>query len=221
MKKLLLTVGILAFLTPAYAAPYVLPSPQPGALTSYDWQPTYSLDFVYAISGNSDNYGDMMGPRLALNLYNNQNADFRHQWNLSVAALWGDKTKTFTETIGTGTETHDWKGDQFAMPIMLGYNLNIAITDNVLFYLGGKAGVVIWNQDNTDNITLRGLGNFNTYSTRTDSDTKSEFTYSIGAGFKFIASESIQINLGYEFQKMYVDPNLTQHVLSVGVGVTF
>lgn len=199
MKKILLTSGLLAALSAtASAAPYVLPTPQPGALTPYDWQPTYQLEGLYGVSGVSETYSDMWGARLSFNLYSNQEATFRHQWSVNVAGMWGNETKDGV------------KRDQFMLPITLGYDLNIALTDDILFYMDGKAGVAIadmtWKPEGT--------------SAELKED-KTKFTFLVGAGLKVIASEAIQIKAGYEYQRAYFEKNLGMHVISLGVGVTF
>lgn len=199
MKKILLTSGLFAALSmSASAAPYVLPTPQPGALTPYDWQPTYQLEGLYGISSMSDTYSDMWGARLSFNLYSNQEATFRHQWSLNAAGMWGDETKDGI------------KRDQFMLPITLGYDLNIALADDILFYIDGKAGVAIadmtWKRESTG-AELK--------------EDKTDFTFLVGAGFKIIASDAIQIKAGYEYQRAYFDKTLGLHVISLGVGVTF
>lgn len=199
MKKSLLAFGLLAALSmSASAAPYVLPTPQPGALTPYDWQPTYQIEGLYGVASPSETYTDMWGARLSLNLYSNQEAAFRHQWSLNVAGMWGDETKDGI------------KRDQFMLPVTLGYDLNIALTDDILFYLDGKAGVAIsdmkWKQEAT---------------AKEWKEDKTRFTFLVGAGFKIIASDAIQIKAGYEYQRAYFEKNLGMHVISLGVGVTF
>lgn len=213
MKRILLTSGLLAALSmTASAAPYVLPTPQPGALTPYDWQPTYQIEALYGFTSPSEVFADMWGPRLSLNLYSNQEATFRHQWSVNVAGMWGDDTKS----ISLYGEQVSLKRDQFLLPITLGYDLNIALTDEILFYVDGKAGVAIsrlkWKEKESG-IEVK------------DNDTK--FTFLVGAGFKIIASDAIQIKAGYEYQRAYFDrtlginKTLSMHVISLGVGVTF
>lgn len=200
MKKVFLTAGLLTALSAtASAAPYVLPTPQYGALTPYDWQPTYQIEFLYGVASPSDTYSDMYGPRFSLNLYSDQESSFRHQWSIDVAALWGNEN------------CDNEKREQFMLPITLGYDLNMALSDSVLFYIDGKAGVAV--------------GDFKWKDRRTgvclDKESSTDFTFLVGAGFKVIASDSIQIKAGYELQKAYFEDTLTLHVISVGVGVTF
>lgn len=199
MKKYLLASGLLAALSmTASAAPYVLPTPQPGALTPYDWQPTYQIEGLYGVASPSDTYTDMWGARLSFNLYSNQEATFRHQWSINVAGMWGDETKD------------DIKRDQFMLPITLGYDLNIALTDDILFYLDGKAGVAVSDMKWKDKTSHQEW-----------QEDKTRFTFLVGAGFKIIASDAIQIKAGYEYQRAYLERNLGMHVISLGVGVTF
>ncbi len=138
-------------------------------------------------------------PRISFNLYSNQEATFRHEWSIDVAALWGDETK------------NGIKREEFMLPITLGYALNIALTDDILLYIDGKAGVAIgdmkWKDlDNDEDLPK--------YSS-------TDFTFLVGAGVKVIASDAIQVKVGYEYQRAYFDKTLGLHVISVGVGVTF
>ncbi len=200
MKKFLFTSGLFAALSlTASAAPYVLPTPQPGALTPYDWQPTYQLEGLYGFASPSDIFTDMWGARLSLNLYSNQEATFRHQWSVNVAGMWGDETKDGI------------KREQFMLPITLGYDLNIALNDDILFYIDGKAGVSVGNMKWKLERTGMEL----------DKKNQTDFTFLVGAGFKIIASDAIQIKAGYEYQRTYFEKTLGMHVISLGVGVTF
>lgn len=126
MKKLLSIAMLLGALTgAASAAPYVLPSPQPGALTPYDIQPVYSVEGLYGIAQDSD-MPDTWGVRGSLSLYNNAVSDIRHQFTLSVAGEWGSEDGV----------------DMQLIPATLGYDINIALADKLFLYAGAKAGYV-------------------------------------------------------------------------------
>ncbi|HIX19933.1 MAG TPA: porin family protein [Candidatus Akkermansia intestinigallinarum] len=192
MKKLIATSAILAALAgTASAAPYVLPSQQTGALTANDVQPVYTLDAVIALGDGAD-VPDMYGPRLALNLYNDHNDTFTHAFNLSVSALWGSE------------DTEGFDIDYFMLPLTIGYDLNIEVTDKLDFYVGGKAGYAWLDADS---------------SYFDDSD--SGFTWGVGAGFRYYFSENIHARVGYEFSRTYTDVPFGQHSILIGVGCRF
>ena len=196
MKKLLSTLCILATLAgTAQAAPYVLPSPQPGALTEYDLQPVYTLEGLYSFAAKSD-YPDMYGARLGLNLYSEATGDFLHQFNLNVSGLWGDKT------------FDGYKVDMFMLPVTLGYNLNVELFDKGYLYLGGKLG---W---------AYGEAKSDGYK-----ESEGAFTWALGLGLKYHASESIYLHGGYEFSRTYFKRDTIgifgQHTILLGVGTTF
>ena len=201
MKKILSTMTVLACLAgAANAAPYVLPENQPGALTAYDWTPVYGIDALYAI-GDEDTVPDMWGARASFSLYSQQRASVRHQFSLNVAYETGDK------------KDHGIKTDMHLMPITLGYNVHLAVTDEVAFYLGGKAGYTI------------GEAEFKTPGDKETIDTDG-FNFTVGAGLHIQCSDAVYVRLGYEFGRTYVDKNdvkdnFGQHIISLGVGCQF
>ena len=201
MKKILSTMTVLACLAgAANAAPYVLPENQPGALTAYDWTPVYGIDALYAI-GDEDTVPDMWGARASFSLYSQQRASVRHQFSLNVAYETGDK------------KDHGNKTDMHLMPITLGYNVHLAVTDEVAFYLGGKAGYTI------------GEAEFKTPGDKETIDTDG-FNFTVGVGLHIQCSDAVYVRLGYEFGRTYVDKNdvkdnFGQHIISLGVGCQF
>ena len=205
MKKLLSTMTVLACLAgAANAAPYVLPENQPGALTVYDWTPEYGIDALYAI-GDEDTVPDMWGARASFSLYSQQRASVRHQFSLNVAYETGDKT---IKTAG-----YSIKNDMHVLPITLGYNVYLAMTDEVALYLGGKAGYTI------------GEAEYKAAQYKHTVDTDG-FNFTVGAGLHIQCSDAVYVRLGYEFGRTYVDKhdvkgNFGQHIISLGVGCQF
>lgn len=193
MKKLLSLVVTLGMLSGvASAAPYVLPSNQPGALTPYDMQPVYSVEGLYAIADDSD-MPNMAGARLSFSLYNNAADTVRHQVKMSAAPMWGSENTL----------------DLFMVPATIGYEMNIELTDSALIYMGCKAGYA-WAKAEDD-----------CQSTNTGG-----FTFSVGAGLKFMCSDAVYVNVGYEFGRTFfdkgdIDDEMGQHIISVGVGCQF
>ena len=188
MKTTLFFLALSAALAgSAAAAPYVLPSPQPGAYTRYDRQPYYSIEGLYSLAQSSD-MPDTYGLRGGLNLYSARNGSLRHQFSGNLAASW--VSHDFTLANGTQREL-----DLFLMPLTLGYNLNIDLSNDAAAYLGGKAGYA-WGHTRE---TLRG---------HSDEDSSGGFTYSAGAGLKFRFSGTVSAHLGYEFGRSYLGNKL-------------
>ncbi len=206
MKQFLSAITLLGALAgAASAAPYVLPSPQPGALTPYDWQPVYAIEGLYSIAQDRD-MPDTKGLRASLNLYNSGEDTFRHQFSLNVAPAWG--SDDYTLPFGAKEDV-----DLFIMPVTLGYTLNIELTDSVMLYLGGKAGYA-WSHSkvSVDDVS--------------DSESAGGFTYSVGAGLKVQCSDSVYVQAGYEFGRSYLDYNADDviygaHTISLGIGAQF
>lgn len=202
MKKFLTSAAIVAALASvASAAPYVMPSPQPGALTPYDIQPMWGLDAVYTIAGDSDDV-DTYGARLSFNLYSSGEDSVRHQCSLNVTPQYGK------DDIAAGIDA-----EVFMLPITAGYDLNLEITDDVLFYAGGKAGYAFAHS------SVEGGG-------EKVSDDDSGFTFSVGAGLKYQASDAIMLKAGYEFGRTYFGSGndkaiYTGHSILVGASVQF
>ena len=124
MKKNLIFLTTLC--CSAGAAPYYLPQPAGGALTPYDWQPTWRVDALYAIG--SGHTIDTAGFRTGLELYNNGDSPIRHQFGTCVGPQWGTEHR------------HHIRRKLCTIPLTLGYTLNIGLTDNFFLFLGGKAG---------------------------------------------------------------------------------
>ncbi|MBQ2813637.1 MAG: outer membrane beta-barrel protein [Akkermansia sp.] len=196
MKKLLSLASILAVLAgTASAAPYYLPTPQSGALTSYDMQPVYAIDALYSIG--DDDMVDTYGVRGSFNLYNDAEGTFRHQFNISVGYEMGD------ETI-SAYDVEVWQ-----VPVMGGYDLNIELIDDVFLTVGGKAGYT--------------FGEFEI--DKVDSNGFNGFTFRVGGGIKIQCSESTYVRAGYEFGRSYIheegESTFGQHIISLGVGCQF
>ncbi len=208
MKQLLTSISLLAALAgAASAAPYVLPSPQPGALTPYDWQPAFGIEGLYSFADDGD-MPDTYGVRGSFNLYDSGESTFRHQLDVNIAATWGSEDIRYP-----GGFEEDM--DVFLMPVTAGYNLNIALTDDVLLYLGAKAGYA-WSKVE--------------YSSAfgSDSENGGGFTYSVGGGLKFQCSDSVYAHIGYEFGRSYLDFDVEggdviygAHTISVGFSARF
>lgn len=202
MKKLLSTMTLLGALSGvASAAPYYTAVPAGGALTPYDAQPVYSIDALYSI-GAGDSDLDMWGVRGSFNLYNSGEATFRHQANINVAAQWGDLDDT------NCYDHPSCNTDVFMLPITVGYDLNIEMTDKVLLYVGAKAGYSWAHVD----------------SSHGDAD-EGGFTWSVGAGLKIQCSDNVYVRAGYEFGRSYyggaIDDIYGAHTITLGIGATF
>ncbi|MBQ4613937.1 MAG: porin family protein [Akkermansia sp.] len=211
MKKCLSIITLLGALSGvASAAPYVLPSPQPGALTPYDWQPVYAIEGLYSIADSSDD-PDMWGVRGSLNLYSSADSIARHQFNINVGYETGDESYTPDGDINIEV-------DAYKIPVTVGYDINLALTDSFMLYAGGKAGYAFGDIDVTVDSTTYG-------------DNAGGFTFSVGGGIKIQCSDAIYVKAGYEFTRTYFgDCNfggatqnviMGHHVFSVGIGSQF
>ncbi len=210
MKKCLSILTMLGALSGvASAAPYILPSPQPGALTPYDAQPVYAIEGLYSFADDNDD-PDTWGVRGSFNLYSSAENTVRHQFNINLGYETGDDSDTVD---GISTEVEMYK-----IPITAGYDINLALTDSVLLYVGGKAGYAFGDVDVT--IDNESYG-----------ESTGGFTFSVGGGLKIQCSDSVYVKAGYEFSRTYFgDANIGgepvnliigQHVISLGIGCQF
>lgn len=198
MKKLLAISTLLACAGTAFAqAPAYA-----NARTDYDRQFAYSLEGLYASPSSSDAMGNMWGGRFGMNFTDNQIETFRHQWKLDVLYLTGNKKET------------KWKSDHDVMGAMFGYFLNIAVADNVLVYVGGQLGAA--KVDMTYK-TLSADGRVEKSTANNDT----AFSYTFGGGIRFQASDTVQLNIGYEYQRIEIDDAVGMHVISAGVSCNF
>ncbi len=208
MKRILSTISLLAALAgTASAAPYVMPPNQYGALTPYDIQPAFGIEALYSIA-QEDNTPDSYGVRGSFNMYDSGEGTFRHQFNLNVAALWGSDDIVYEDGFKEDV-------DLFLVPVTMGYNLNIALSDNVFLYLGAKAGYA-WARTEYSS---------EEFSDGTDGN---GFTYSVGGGLKIQCSSTTYVHVGYEFGRSYLDYNdgyeddvYGAHTISLGISTTF
>ena len=193
MKKKFILLCLLC--GSASAAPYYLPTPEPGALTNEDWQPTIRLEGLYAIGASHT--PDTVGFRLGQNLYSPGDSSIRHEFGIQIAPQWS---------------TGDHHQDIFLAPLTGGYTLNLGITDNIDIFLGGKAGWAFGHLK--DNFPIHH-----------DSGSFNGFTFSVGGGLKIRCSERLYAQMGYEFGRTYPHTRhhgaLGQHILTAGLGWQF
>ncbi len=196
MKKSLITLCLLG--SCASAAPYYLPTPAPGALTNYDWQPTVRLEGLYAIGASHT--PDTAGFRLGQNLYSPGDSSIRHEFGMQIAPQWGSG------------HSHHCHQDIFMAPLTGGYTLNLGLTEDVYLYLGGKAGWA-FGRLKDEAPTHRESGSFN------------GFTFSAGGGLKVRCSERLYAQVGYEYGRTYPHTrhhgDWGQHIITAGLGWQF
>lgn len=196
MKKTL--IPLTALCCTASAAPYYLPTPAGGALTPYDWQPTWRLDALYASGANHT--PDTAGFRTGLELYSNGEAPIRHQFGICIAPQWGSENR----------HEHGERLRQrlSLFPLTAGYTLNIGLADNIFLFMGGKAGWAMghYKEEGPD---------------WHQSSSCHGFTFNAGGGLKVQCSERLYYRLGYDFARTYTDkkhqPILGQHIISTGL----
>lgn len=224
MKKVLSLVVLLGALAgTASAAPYYLPSSAGGALTPYDWQPVYSLEGLYNFS-DRDAAPDTYGARLSFNLYNTAASSVRHQFSINAGYEIGDHDVTIPfHEVDTKVGI-----DLTRIPLTLGYDINLGLTDSVFIDLGAKAGYAWGTVESTvkEDSTIGGTS---------AKDTLGGFTFSLGAGIKVQCSESVYVKVGYEFSRTFYGKishpalndgegkslNYGHHSIVVGVGCLF
>ncbi len=228
MKQIVPTLALLSALAgSAAAAPYVLPSPQPGAYTPYDWHPVYALEGLYGISLHDD-LPDTYGVRGSMNIYSGGGNSFRHQFSVNVAAMWGsDDTPLGNFLLPSATLLPAGQYadlDLFVLPVTFGYNANIGLSEGASFYLGAKAGYA-WSHSKLSGTVSKRDGWREHLS---DSDSGGGFTFSVGAGFQFRCSEMLSLNIGYEYGRSelgrhFEDKDFTYaaHTIVLGIGGEF
>ncbi len=227
MKRILTTMALLAALTgSASAYSYILPGQQPGAYTDNDWQPVYSIEGLYNIAQDSD-LPDTWGVRGSINLYSGDTGDaFTHQFSINLAANWGSDDAPLARFAPEVIDQYQLAPGQrvdvdlFLLPVTFGYDLNIALSDNVTLFLGAKAGYA-WSHGKVSGTVLG-----ERYS---ESESEGGFTYSVGGGLKVQCTDAINIHAGYEFGRSYLDYDFNNrnhliygaHTVYFGVGGRF
>ena len=216
MKKVLSLVALMgAVAGSATAAPYYLPSPAGGALTPYDWQPVYSLEGLYNFS-DRDAAPDTYGARLSFNLYNTGEGSVRHQFSINAGYEIGDHDVN----IPFNDEATRIGIDLTRIPLTMGYDINLGITDNVFIDLGAKGGYAWGSLEDS----IKTTGSLYGASYKAD---LSGFTYGLGVGVKVQFSESIYTKIGYEFSRTFFDAsgssnvNYGQHSIILSAGCQF
>lgn len=199
MKKVLSLVALLGALGgAASAAPYYLPSPAGGELTAYDWQPVYSIEGLYNFA-TEKNDANTYGARLVFSLYSNAMSTVRHEFSLSAGYEGGTEKNREVHVEAT------------RMPLMLGYDANVGLTDHVFLDFGVKAGYA-WREADIKDKTLCTSDDFFTGG----------FTFALDAGIKVQCSEAIYVKVGYEFSRSFYNREehvaLGQHSIVVGFG---
>ena len=202
MKKLLSLVALMGMMVgTASAAPYYLSQPASGAITPYDWQPVYSLEGIYNFS-DKDEMPDTVGARLNFSLYNDAVSSVRHQFTVSLGFDSGEDKENGIETTVS------------RMPLTLGYDANIGLTEHVFLDLGAKAGYA-WGKGEVTGVVPD-------YE-----ESMGGFTFGLGAGIKVKCSDSIYVKVGYEFNRTFFRDfgtshfNFGQHGIVIGAGVLF
>lgn len=143
---------------------------------------------------------DLGGAQLGLHT-NIQTTSVFHELSLNIGLLYGSKTY-YTDDQG-----HGFKYEQLLVPVTFGYTLNIPMSDIATFYLGGKAGVLYYEEKAS-----------NTGGSISGSD--SGFTYSAQIGFKFAIGEKTDFMIGYEMNKYFSNVD-AYHTITAGFSWSF
>lgn len=225
MKKILTLVLLLGALSgTATAAPYYLTRPAAGELTPCDWQPVYSLDGIYNWTAKHK-APDTAGARLNFSLYNNAYSTVRHQFTLSAGYEAGTHHYSGATVAGFATPANSRLSVTLEkLPITLGYDLNVSLTDHVMLDLGLKGGYAFGFVDSK--LKEPAFNGLKAAEYKDDISTGG-FTYALTAGLKIQCTETIYMRLAYEFSRTYFtkhlsrDQIITQHGIVFGVGCTF
>lgn len=221
MKKVLslvITLGALA--GTASAAPYYMSSPAPSALTPYDWQPVYSLEGVYNFV-NKDILPDTYGIRANFSLYSSGESSVRHQFGITLGYEQGAHTTDFSCYPALGvSDTFKVRREMYRIPLMLGYDVNLGITDHVFIDIGAKGGYAWGSVEDS----VKEIGSLYGYNSKADVN---GLTYALGVGVKVQFSEAIYTKIGYEFSRTFFDNadqghlNYGQHSIVISAGCQF
>lgn len=140
------------------------------------------------------------GAQLGLHT-NIQTISIFHELSLNIGLLYGSKTY-YTDDQG-----HGFKYEQLLVPMTFGYTLNIPMSYIATFYLGGKVGVLYYEEKAS-----------NTGGSIFGSD--SGFTCSAQIGFKFAIGEKTDFMIGYEMNKYFSNVD-AYHTITAGFSWSF
>lgn len=212
MKKVLslaLLLGSLA--ATASAAPYYMTEPSGGDLIPYDWQPVYSVHGIYNWGGDKS-VPDTAGARVNFSLYSNAAETVRHQFSISAGYETGSQSYNAVSLWGVSRN----KSELTKIPLTLAYDLNVAISDNVMLDLSARGGYSFGTIIDKSDL----------WAAKSTTHTGG-FTYTLGAGLKVYCSDDVYVKLGYEFSRTFFTENLpshatfNQHGIVFGIGCSF
>lgn len=219
MKKVLsLVIALGALACTASAAPYYTATPTPGALTPYDWQPVYSIEGAYNFVNQSE-LPNTYGLRANFSLYNSGENSVRHQFGITLGYEQGAHSTDYLFPYLNDVKLKT-RRELYRIPLTLGYDINLGITDNVFIDLGAKGGYAWGSLEDS----IKTTGSLYGASYKAD---LSGFTYGLGVGVKVQFSESIYTKIGYEFSRTFFDAsgssnvNYGQHSIILSAGCQF
>lgn len=165
----------------------------------------FGIDGAYGIN-QDNNKIDMAGAYLTYAAYDNVGPDRAHQFLFMAGYMKGNETYEYSST--------SWaKHNAREIPLILGYNYNLAVHDRILLYAGFRGGIVFGKLE-VKNDTQK----------QSSSDTAALF--GAGCGIKFAVTSRMDILVGYEYQRGYTryfgenDYN-GYHTLKAGVSFGF
>lgn len=141
---------------------------------------------------------DLKGAQLGLHT-NIQGASVYHELSLNVGLLYGSKSQD--RSYGTGV-----KVEQRIIPVTLGYTLNLSLTETTTFFLGGKAGMLHYEQKvhHPEGLSYGESGG----------------TLGAQIGLKFAFTEKANFVLGYELNRYFSNVE-AYHTVVVGFSWNF
>ena len=165
----------------------------------------FGMEGAYSINQRNGRI-DLSGGYLTYAAYDNVGPDRTHQFLFMAGLLKG------TKTYATGSGWGD-KHSEREIPLIAGYNYNLAVHDRILLYAGFRGGMVFGSHK----ITGEGFRR---------SSTDSAALFGGGCGVKFIVTPRMDITVGYEYQRnftRYYGENYFNgyHTLKAGVSFGF
>lgn len=184
------------------------------ALTSYNTKTDlvnqgrssyFGIDGAYGFNAHNDGI-DVAGALLTYSAYDSAGPERRHQFLFHTGLLKGNKT------YWSGESSYQ-KEIEKQIPLIFGYNYNLAVHERILLYAGFRGGIVF----GTHKRDVNG---------HRDRSTDVAALIGAGAGVKFIVTPRMDVILGYDFQRnftRYFGDNGYNgyHFMKVGVSFGF
>lgn len=165
----------------------------------------WGIEGAYGINAHNDKI-DLAGALLTYSAYDSAGPERKHQFIFQTGFLKGNRT------YWLDSNTYQKEVEQ-QIPVIAGYNYNLAIHERVLLYAGFRGGIVF----GTHKINV---------NEHHDRATDVAALFGGGCGIKFIVTPRMDVILGYDYQRTFTryhgqnDYN-GYHYLKAGVAFGF